>query len=85
MKKKCYTIRDLKGNYYMEPSLYRNQMDAVRAVEHSVNAKDRTNLLSANPEDFALFEIGEWSPETGTVEPCEKRHICDLIDLVKTE
>jgi len=77
---KVFSVKDTKANYYTPPQLYRNSQEAVRAVTNSVNGSGET-LFAKNSEDFALFEIGSFDETAGKIEGCEKRHICDLIDL----
>ena len=79
---KLFTIKDTKADYYMQPQLYRNSLEAQRACENSVNDQ-KDSLFAKNCEDFVLFEIGEWDERTGQIIPCDKKHVVDMIDLRK--
>jgi len=84
MKKKFYTIKDLKADYYHQPNLLRNKGEVLRAVGDAINS-NKGELVS-NLEDYSLFEIGEFDELTGTITAFEsKLHICDLIDLKNPE
>jgi hypothetical protein len=85
MIRKLFVIRDNKSKAYHEPHIYTNKADAMRAVTLSVNSDNKQNLFCTNPEDFSLFEIGEWNPVEGIVAGMDKNHVCDLIDLVKID
>jgi hypothetical protein len=83
MSKQVFVILDTKAKCYMDPQIYRNKADAMRACENAVNGADQRNMLAHNPEDFSLFKIGDWDELTGNVTSKEKEHVIDLIDLKK--
>lgn len=85
MSKSVFVIKDTKGNYYMDPQIYRNKADAIRACENAVNGSDSRNMLAHNPEDFSLFKVGEWDELTGNITTKDKEHVTDLVDLLKVE
>ncbi len=63
MKLKVYTLFDSKVEIYMKPFYLKNKGEALRAFTDIANDKD-TNV-GKYPEDFTLFEIGEYDEETG--------------------
>ena len=77
---RLFVIKDTKANYYHPPQVYRNHLEAMRACENSVNSS-QDSLFNKNSEDFSLFEVGTWDELTGMIDPTEKKHICDLVDL----
>lgn len=77
---KLYTIKDTKADYYHLPTTYRNAGEAVRAIENALKQKE--TLFAQNSEDFSLFEIGTFDESTGTLHTVNKKHICDLTELV---
>ena len=80
MNQAVFVIKDTKAGYYHPPSFYRNAAEAVRACTNSVNGQ-KDSLFAKNAEDFVLFQIGEYSEQTGQIIPCDKKHVADIIDL----
>lgn len=63
MKSKVFTIYDSKMEAYMNPFLMATKGQALRAFTDNVN--DPQSQLNRHPEDFTLFEIGEYDDHTG--------------------
>ena len=78
---KLFTIKDMKADYYHQPQFYRTSAEAIRACKNAVISKQGQTPFNMNPEDFALFEIGEWDELAGNVTVKDKKHVQDLIDL----
>lgn len=55
---KIFTIHDAKSEAYLTPIYFRTKGEAIRAFTATVN--DETSNFSKNPEDFTLFELGEY-------------------------
>lgn len=66
MKSKMYTAYDSKVELYLPPFFMRTRGEAVRAWETAVN--DPQTQMCRHPDDFTLFEIGEFDDSTGCVE-----------------
>lgn len=65
MKSKVYTVYDSKIEAYMSPFLMQTKGQAIRAFSDTVNDPDSKNGFHQHPEDFTLFEIGEYDDQTG--------------------
>lgn len=77
-------VYDSKANAYMEPWFTTNSQIAVRAFANAANAADHP--FGQNPEDYTLFHIGEWNPQTGEMTPYETKHSAGLaIEFVDRE
>lgn len=63
MIQKIYTVYDSKLEAYMQPFFMQSKGQAVRAFTDSVN--DQTTQFNKHPEDFTLFELGEYDDSTG--------------------
>jgi len=63
MIQKVFTIYDSKMEAYMQPFFMSQKGQAVRAFTDTVN--DPTSQFNKHPEDFTLFEIGEYDDATG--------------------
>lgn len=64
---KIFTVYDSKAEAYLQPIYLRNKAEAIRAFETSCN--DGTTQFNKYPEDFTLFEIGEWDESKGRLLP----------------
>lgn len=79
-----YVMRDSKaqtcGKNLM---LFKTHGEAIRSVQQAMEGQG-DNLLAKYPEDFALFNLGTYDEETGTIELLEqKTHVIDVLELVK--
>lgn len=63
MVSKVYTVYDSKVEAYMQPFLMQTKGQAIRAFSDSVN--DESTQFFKHPEDFTLFEIGEYDDASG--------------------
>lgn len=63
MISKVFTVYDSKAEIYMPTFLFGNRGEAIRAFADTVN--DVTTQLGKHPEDFTLFEVGEYDNSTG--------------------
>lgn len=60
---KCCAIHDAKAEAWMTPMFFQAAGQAVRSFADAVN--DGKSEFSRHPEDFSLFEIGEFDLRTG--------------------
>lgn len=60
---KLYTLYDSKSESYSSPSVNPARGQAIRSFGDAVNSGE--SVLSSHPEDFTLFEIGEFDTSTG--------------------
>ena len=63
---KLYVLFDSKSETYTAPTLNPARGQALRSFSDGVNANDG-NMLSKHPEDFTLFEIGEYDIHSGEI------------------
>jgi hypothetical protein len=84
MNKKLFTILDTKVGAYLAPFILRNKAEAFRGIMECMKQPDHG--FAQYPEDYTLFEIGEWDENTGTIIPYEaKISITNLLDLKTAE
>lgn len=65
MKLKVFALFDSKAAYYGTPFFLQNKMVAMRSFSDLV--KDPQSMVSKHPEDFNLYEIGEYDDSTGVM------------------
>lgn len=62
------SIYDAKAEVYSTPMFLRSKGEGIRAFQSEVNSGDEKSSLCKYPEDFTLFMLGEFWPETGQIE-----------------
>lgn len=62
---KVYAIRDLKGEMFTQPLFQLNAGTALRSFSDMVKGAD--SKIAAHPEDYALYEIGEYDDISGAL------------------
>ena len=65
MKTKLVAVFDKKTALFDNPFCVRHVGDAIR--EWDIVRKNSETKFGKNPEDFDLFQIGEYDDETGTL------------------
>lgn len=62
-----FAVYDSKAAVYSQPFFSQSAASGIRAFEHVVN--DREHAFGRNPEDYTLFQIGEWDDVAGALIP----------------
>ena len=57
------TVRDMKAEAFLQPFFSPNQGTALRAFDDACQKSD--SPFYVHPNDFVLYEIGEYTDETG--------------------
>lgn len=63
-KLKMYAVKDKKADAYLQPFTTQTDGLAIRMIQ---GAMEGENNLSKYPEDFSLYNIGEYSENTGII------------------
>lgn len=78
-----YAIKDAKSTF-MPCTVDVNDATAIRNFEHAVRQQD--SILASHPNDFALFRVGSFDNETGTVTaPLSPVFLCDAAQCLVKE
>lgn len=64
---KVFCVRDQKTEAYMQPFFMKTKGEAIRAWSDTVS--DKQTQFNKHPEDFTLFEIGEYNDDNGILIP----------------
>lgn len=65
MEMKIFAMRDNKAGCYMpKPFFHISKFDAMRDIRAAMLSKC---ILSDYPEDYDLFEVGTYDPQTGKI------------------
>lgn len=65
MALKIFTVNDSKAKAWGMPMILKSSGEAVRSFTDVAN--DTATMIGKHPEDFALFEIGEYCEQTGVI------------------
>lgn len=81
---KIFTIWDAKSESYGQPFSRLTKGIAIRDFGDDVNRSD--NHISKHPEDYSLFEIGEYDDSTATYTNLENKvPLGSAMEYKKTE
>lgn len=81
---KIYTIRDAKANAYLQPFFCLTEPEARRSFAALV--MDPKSMPGMFPDDFDLYELGEYKGTDGLIFPNETpRHIMKAISVEKSQ
>lgn len=69
MKLRMCSFRDAKAEAWHTPLFFQSDAQAIRSFGDAVNGREPDNELARHPEDYTLFAVADWDPDTGTVEP----------------
>lgn len=64
---KVFVVKDAKVEAYGTPFVAQATGAAIRSFSDEVNRTDGESQVAKHPEDFTLFEIGEYDDQTGTM------------------
>lgn len=82
MKLKIFAIHDAKAEAYLQPFFMANKGTAIRAITDTL--AQREHQFSKYPEDFTLFELGEYDDSNGIVSPhVTPLPLCKVIELIR--
>lgn len=78
-----YSVRDSKLGSFITPFFSPNRNVALRMFESACN--DTSHQFNQYGDDFTLFEIGVFDPETGIIEPHQCAENLGLASQFKKE
>lgn len=73
---KLYSVYDSVAEVWGKPFPMKNKGEAIRGFSQAVN-DPQTNLY-LHPEDYTLFEIGEWNDDAGTITMYDAKLSCGV-------
>lgn len=77
---KMYAVRDVKTGF-LSPFCEVNDACARRSFSRAVG--DPSSMMHSNPEDFSLYRIGCYYPDSGSVDDIVPVLICQASDYKK--
>lgn len=64
---KVFSVKDVKADAFMQPFFTHNRNTAERDFREAVSTPDQKNPMSRHPEDFELYELGNWDDQVGVI------------------
>ena len=84
MKQKIFSVYDTKLEAYMQPFFFTAKGQALRAFADLSN--DTKTSIGQHPEDYCLFEIGEWDDQKAMLTPLKAPiALGNAIEYIKKE
>lgn len=68
MKMKIYAVKDRATDSYGNPMFLLAVGQALRSFTDEINRNEPQNMMYAHPDDFDLYELGEYETDTGEFE-----------------
>lgn len=65
MKIHLVAIRDIKTNMFSNPSAVSSLGGAIRDFGDQCRSENKQDLIAKHPEDFELYQLGEYDNESG--------------------
>lgn len=65
MRQLLFSVYDSKAKVYSNPFVAGQKGSALRSFQDV--SKDKTHPIGKHPEDYALYQIGEWDDDKGIV------------------
>lgn len=84
MLHRIVSIYDLKAQVYSKPIFVPNTGSAIRAWGDAINAKDSPNEYTRHPEDYIMFDLGEYDDTTGAINSSLPVELARALALVST-
>lgn len=71
---KIFSVKDVKADAFLHPFFSHNRATAEREFRRLCG--DRQSHIFHNPQDFELYELGNWNDEVGVI---VARDVPDLV------
>jgi len=80
MKLRMITLFDKKTKIHHPPFFAHNRADAIRSIENNLS-KEGT-LFNKYPDDYQVYDTGEFDDTSGQVQGQQLDFICELSDII---
>lgn len=81
MVRKIYAVQDVKAVYFLPPICLKSDGEAKRFFSDAVN--DKQTVVGVHPEDFRLYNLGEFDDNSGKITAVEPLFLANGVDFVK--
>lgn len=77
---KMFSIQDAKVGTFSPPQFFRSAGEAMRVIGDTLASGE--SMLSKHPEDFSLFEVGEFDDQTSAIATGAPRSYGTLVQFM---
>lgn len=85
MKLFVFAVKDRATDAFGTPMFMAAPGQAARSFQDEVNRSAVDNVINQHPEDFDLYQFGEWDSETGLFDCSHPKMFLRAQDLVTKE
>jgi len=78
-KLKIFALRDVRVEAFLKPMFLQNKKVLHRAIGQAL--QDENSMLYVAPEDYQVYELGEYDEATGQIEACAPTFIGNVNTL----
>lgn len=79
---KIFVLKDDKSATYGPPIVEQTRGMLIRSIQEGL--AQGTAIWAKHPQDFTLFEMGEYDPRTGNIELYESKSCLGLVQDFRT-
>ena len=73
---KIFSVLDSRVATFSAPFHHQREASAIRDFSDAVNdASNPNNMWHKHPEDFSLYQVGEFNSETGEIIPVNPKNL----------
>ena len=83
MKLKIYAVKDVRTEAFLKPFFVQNFAVMERAIMDARN--DENNTLSVHPEDYQVYELGEYDDNTGEISPVPPKFLFNVNNVQEND
>lgn len=65
--KPIFSVLDAAANAFGNPFIVQHVGVAIRELTQAVNSTDATAMIAQHPQDFALYQLGEFDDTQGKI------------------
>ncbi|WNK12965.1 MAG: nonstructural protein [Microvirus sp.] len=80
--KHIYAVKDLAVQAFGMPFFLRSKGEAMRSFQDEVNRTDGKSSVAQHPDDYELYNIGEYDDATGAITPMTPELVARAKDLL---
>ena len=83
MELNIYSVRDSIVNAYLTPLMAKNDGEAIRILENTVNNQAEGNNIAKHLADYQLYKLGTWNDANARYETHDPIRVISATELVK--
>lgn len=83
---RLFCLHDSAIQSFLRPFWSDHKGNAIRSFQQLVNDKSNPdNMVANHPDQFTLFELGTFNPETGEIQTCIPQSLGNGVEFIKKD